>query len=104
SDVCSSDLRRASKRGRAATADELQDRLRLRGQSVTNVQTATAPAERDSVRRRLARRLHWRKRTRATVAKRRVQLVLFVLLLLLGAVLATGVGAAFSLYPSAQNR
>jgi PAS domain S-box-containing protein len=52
----------------------------------------------------LARRLRWRKRTRATVAKRRVQLVLLILLVLLGAVLATGVVAAFSLYRSAENR
>jgi two-component system, OmpR family, phosphate regulon sensor histidine kinase PhoR len=71
---------------------------------LTNAETAHAPAERDSVRRRLARRLHWRKRARATVAKRRVQLVLLILLVLLGAVLATGVAAAFSLYRSAENR
>jgi two-component system, OmpR family, phosphate regulon sensor histidine kinase PhoR len=71
---------------------------------VTDVQTAHAPAERDSVRRRLARHLHWRRRARATVAKRRVQLVLLVLLVLLGAVLATGVVAAFSLYRSAESR
>jgi len=52
----------------------------------------------------LARRLHWRKAgASATVAKRRVQLVLLILLVLLGAVLATGVVAAFSLYRSAET-
>jgi PAS domain S-box-containing protein len=71
---------------------------------VTNAQTVRAPVEQDSVRRRLARRLRWGKRARATVAKRRVQIVLLVLLVLLGLVLATGVVAAFSLYRSAENR
>jgi CHASE3 domain sensor protein len=71
---------------------------------VTNAQTAQAPAERDSVRRRLARRLRWRRRARATVAKRRVQPVLLILLVPFGAVLPTGVAAAFSLYRSAENR
>ena len=47
---------------------------------MTNAETAHAPAARASLRRRLARRLHWRKRARATVAKRRVQLVLLILL------------------------
>jgi two-component system phosphate regulon sensor histidine kinase PhoR len=70
---------------------------------VTNAQTAHAPAE-HSARRRLARRLRWGKRARASVAKRRVQLVLLILLVLLGAVLATGVVAAFSLYRSGESR
>jgi signal transduction histidine kinase len=70
---------------------------------VTNAQAAQAPADR-SARHRLLRWLGWRKRKRATVAKRRVQLVLLILLVLLGAVLATGVVAAFSLYRSGESR
>jgi methyl-accepting chemotaxis protein len=70
---------------------------------VTNAQAARAPADR-SARRRLLRWLGWGKRKRATVAKRRVQLVLLILLVLLGAVLATGVVAAFSLYRSGESR
>jgi PAS domain S-box-containing protein len=41
---------------------------------------------------------------RAVAAKRRVQIALFVLILLLGALLATGIYSAFSLYQSAEDR
>jgi PAS domain S-box-containing protein len=41
---------------------------------------------------------------RAVAAKRRVQLALVVLILLLGALLATGIYSSFSLYHSANNR
>jgi len=52
----------------------------------------------------LTRRLPWRARSPADLAKRRVQASLLVLLLLLAAALAAGVLSAFSLYRSAENR
>jgi len=41
---------------------------------------------------------------RAVAAKRRVQIALVVLILLLGALLATGVYSAYALYRSAEDR
>src|SRR6516162_8891051 len=45
-----------------------------------------------------------RSRGPADIAKRRVQVALLVLLLLLAAILAAGILSAFSLYRSAENR
>ena len=61
-------------------------------------------AEAQSRRRRLARRIPWRAVGPAVSTKRRVQATLFILLVLLAGVLATGVLAAYDLYRSAENR